>query len=422
MHQRKPNARRRPPSRGSDEKPQTSQSMRSDISEIVGEQIQEHVELFQMKVFPPFMKLPSIARSKLPAFNPLARHSAMSPFQLEKFDSEILDPAILYSFVKKVKRTQPLYDLDELIEDFCSGLDEQDPARDPRSTTCIRPSKLGVDPLPPHNEQAPPLYWYSNANSTSARKLDRLVQAGALDQYCAKQASKDVFVQAFMKDKEKRDEDAQIRLGLKSVVDVTSFQLPWLDYSSAEAQSSFEKSEWQSTVADANGSTEMEIEHNLNRVAELFTDHLEASDVEYLCILLSGVASRELTSLTDTLQKLALLLGQHRQLDLEFPQKSSLIKRKLTRLVTSIVKLVNVELLTIYDSYLDEIFKKLCDRMQAQLAETEIVDQAITGHKELQRDKAHKTYKVPVHQLKVEDAQKESYYDAYQRLTSFTIN
>jgi len=373
-----------------------------------------------MKMFPPFMDLPQPTKQKIHNFNPLLRGNAMNPYELEKFDSEILDPSVLLAFLKKVRRTQPLYDLDELIDDFSASIGED---LNPQ----VRPSHTGakIDPamVPPALETQPQLSWYSNENATSARKLDRLVQPDAFDGYCTSGNQKsqiDVFLKAFGVEKERRDQERMLRVGLTKAPDESSYQLPWLDYSSAETQSALEKSEWLSTAETSTNIPELD-EHDLNRVAELFEDHLPATEVEYLCILLSGAESKQLIALTEILKNLAILLSQRLELTNEFPEKSSLIKRKLTRIVGAITKMVESELLTVYDSHLDEILKSLCRRLRSELEAIVPVDRVITGDKEIQHNKAHKKYPVPVHQLAVQDSDKESYYDAYRRLTNFKM-
>ena len=151
--QRKPNSRRKPKSPRDDAtntctlqgSQKTDRSQMQQISKILSTQdSSESTELFQMQCFPPFFPINS--KPKLShSFNPLSKQTkhtklGISPYDLEELDKDILQPAVLNAFIKKIQRTQPLFDIDELLQDV--EIEKSDFEEFRKDTTQHSPGKM----------------------------------------------------------------------------------------------------------------------------------------------------------------------------------------------------------------------------------------------------------------------------------------
>ena len=204
---------------------------------------------------------------------------------------------------------------------------------------------------------------------------------------------------------------------------------PWLNFENQEnceeTPENLENSEklWKSSVHSSSRTISSEPSHNLNKTAELFESHLPENHVEYLLILLAGIKSTQLQKLTDTLKKIAILLTQYQEITTEFKNTiTPLMKRKLLRIGKTVEKLVNSEILTLYDCYLDDIFRELIQKLNKEIREVKVIGGVIKSQKEQLKEKNSKEINLNVNKLEIGDSEKEGYYDAYKRLTSFTID
>jgi len=441
--QRKPNSRRRPnlPRNGEsdtlDTQTQTfiNQTVENNHQHIFQQKtsnnLENSAELHSMQCFPPFFSINS--KPKLANFNPLTKqtkhsHLEICPYDLEQLDREILEPGILHAFIKKVQRTQPLYDLDELQTDVenesladLKGDEEGRGSHFKNSSSTLKHS---------HGE----LFLYRNEQSTSGRKMDRIVSLEKFEQFCHTSLSgypKDAFLEHFRADYDKRTKRDLDRMGRVTEIKKKDC-LPWLEYEHDAVRNNKQKPEfeesdeklWKSSVHSTSRVVASEPTHNLNKVAELFEKHLPQEQVEYLLILLAGVESTQLQKLTDTLKKISILLFQNQEITSEFSNCiTPFMKRKLIRIGKSVRKIVESELLTFYDSYLDEIFSGLATKLEKAIDGIAVIGKVVKSKHELVKEKnCGEKVSLSVNRLEIGEGEKEAYYDAYQRLTSFTID
>jgi hypothetical protein len=264
--------------------------------------------------------------------------------------------------------------------------------------------------------------------------MDRIVSLEKFEQFCHTSLSgypKDAFLEHFRADYDKRTKRDLDRMGRVTEIKKKDC-LPWLEYEHDGVKDNkenpeFEESDeklWKSSVHSTSRVVASEPTHNLNKVAELFENHLPQEQVEYLLILLAGVESTQLQKLTDTLKKISILLFQNQEITTEFSACiTPFMKRKLLRIGKSVRKIVESELLTFYDSYLDEIFSGLATRLEKAIDGIAVVGKVVKSKNELVKEKnCGEKVSLSVNRLEIGEGEKEAYYDAYQRLTSFTIN
>ena len=99
------------------------------------------------------------------------------------------------------------------------------------------------------------------------------------------------------------------------------------------------------------------------------------------------------------------------------------MKRKLIRIGKSVRKIVESELLTLYDNYLDEIFSGMATRLEKAIDGIAVIGKVMKSQRELVKENnCGEKVSLSVNRLEIGEGEKEAYYDAYQRLTSFTID
>ena len=442
--QRKPNSRRRPnlPQHGDSDTPDTQTQLfttesvdhkHQHIFQQKTKNSESFAKLHSMQCFPPFFNINS--KPKLANFNPLTKqtkhsHVEICPYDLEQLDREILEPGVLHAFLKKVQRTQPLYDLDELQIDVenesLADLEGEEEGRGSHFKNSSSTLKH------PHGE----LFLYRNEQSTSGRKMDRIVSLTKFEQFCHTSLSgypKDAFLEHFRADYDKRTKRDLERMGRVTETKKKDC-LPWLEYENdaknnehipeSEEKNESDEKLWKSSVHSTSRVIASEPTHNLNKVAELFENHLPQDQVEYLLILLAGVESTQLQKLTDSLKKISILLSQNQEITSEFSDCiTPLMKRKLIRIGKSVRKIVESELLTLYDNYLDEIFSGMATRLEKAIDGIAVIGKVMKSQRELVKENnCGEKVSLSVNRLEIGEGEKEAYYDAYQRLTSFTID
>jgi len=399
-----------------------------------------------MRLFPPYFDLNS--EPKCPNFNPLLKNNNLNMYELEKLDDHVLLENKCYKFLNRIKKTVPLFHLDEVIGEFWEEIVEQEKRKEeitkgntgnsqtPCTTSASGPIKTAESQHHSATERSERhetimLHSFSNNEHTMAKKVDRIVNLNDFENFLLQQNESngnfdDIFLKTYIADKNERQKQEMIRLGQlkRDENEDTRWVFPWLDYSSVGTTADntrrntamtggtllssykapltagpdiIEANEIPST-ADLNSMFPTESitlpeqeDHNLTQeiesLCEGYQKYFSQEDYEYLCILLSAENSKELFNIIKSLKSINNKFQNLSEIIEKYEFKTPLVKRKLMRLLNNLDKQLNSEIYTVYDSYLDEIFEGVFEKFRAEIVGIRAVEKDFIKKEEKDNDK-----------------------------------